>query len=70
MCGGNGRLLWPRPTGPVDLGPDNLIFQWQQLELVTVNTDNQDVKEMLEHAKEVFLGNNLSIFYCCIVVIK
>ncbi|XP_058804610.1 probable beta-hexosaminidase fdl isoform X2 [Phymastichus coffea] len=57
MCGGSGRLLWPRPTGLVDLGPDNLIFHWQQLELITVNTASQDVKDMLEQAKEVFLGH-------------
>ncbi|XP_011497012.1 PREDICTED: probable beta-hexosaminidase fdl isoform X3 [Ceratosolen solmsi marchali] len=56
LCGGNTRLIWPRPTGLVDLRSENVVFHWQQVEIATVNTSNQEVKNLLEHAKDVFLG--------------
>ncbi|OXU27126.1 hypothetical protein TSAR_012992, partial [Trichomalopsis sarcophagae] len=61
MCGGNSRLLWPKPSGRVDLGTDHLVFHWQQVELSTVNTSNQDVRDLLEQAKDVFMGNLRSL---------
>lgn len=56
LCGGNTRLLWPRPTGNVLLGDDSVIIHVQQIEFVTVNTSNQETKNLLEHAKDVFIG--------------
>ncbi|XP_046621554.1 probable beta-hexosaminidase fdl isoform X3 [Neodiprion virginianus] len=57
LCGGNERLIWPRPTGDVFLGENSVTFHLQQISLVTVNTSDQEVKNLLEHAKDVFLGN-------------
>lgn len=55
-CGGNTRLLWPRPTENVVLGDDSVILHLQQIEFVTVNTSDQETKDLLEHAKDVFIG--------------
>lgn len=55
-CGGNTRLLWPRPTENVVLGDDSVILHLQQIEFATVNTSDQDTKDLLEHAKDVFIG--------------
>jgi len=55
-CGGNSRLLWPRPTENVVLGDDSVILHLQQIEFVTVNTSDQETKDLLEHAKDVFIG--------------
>ncbi|KAG7199217.1 hypothetical protein KM043_018087 [Ampulex compressa] len=57
LCGGNSRLLWPKPTGSVELGDDSVIIHLRQMEFVTVNTSDQDVKNLLERAKEVFIAN-------------
>ncbi|XP_076682190.1 fused lobes isoform X4 [Andrena cerasifolii] len=61
LCGGNTRLLWPRPTGNVLLGDDSVIIHVQQIEFVTVNTSDQETKNLLEHAKDVFIGNIRSL---------
>ncbi|KOX73530.1 putative beta-hexosaminidase fdl [Melipona quadrifasciata] len=61
LCGGNTRLLWPRPTGNVFLGEDSVIIHLQQIEFVTVNTSDQETKNLLEHAKDVFIGNVRSL---------
>ncbi|KAJ8686693.1 hypothetical protein QAD02_022487 [Eretmocerus hayati] len=61
LCGGSGRLLWPRPSGTVDLGNDSHSINLQQIEIITVNTDNREVKNLFEHAKDVFLGNIRSL---------
>lgn len=58
LCGGNTRLLWPRPTGNVLLGDDSLVIHAQQIEFVTVNTSDQETKNLLEHAKDVFIGED------------
>lgn len=66
LCGGNTRLLWPRPTGNVLLGDDSVVIHVQQIEFVTVNTSDQETKNLLEHAKDVFIGERLiflSTFY-------
>ncbi|XP_011862033.1 PREDICTED: probable beta-hexosaminidase fdl isoform X4 [Vollenhovia emeryi] len=60
-CGGNTRLLWPRPTESVVLGDDSVILHLQQIEFVTVNTSDQETKDLLEHAKDVFIGNVRSL---------
>ncbi|XP_012225717.1 probable beta-hexosaminidase fdl isoform X1 [Linepithema humile] len=60
-CGGNTRLLWPRPTENVVLGDDSVILHLQQIEFVTVNTSDQETKDLLEHAKDVFIGNIRSL---------
>ncbi|XP_028044943.1 probable beta-hexosaminidase fdl isoform X5 [Monomorium pharaonis] len=60
-CGGNTRLLWPRPTENVILGDDSVILHLQQIEFVTVNTSDQETKDLLEHAKDVFIGNIRSL---------
>ncbi|XP_012276892.1 probable beta-hexosaminidase fdl [Orussus abietinus] len=57
LCGGNTRLIWPRPTGTVILGEDSVMLHMHQIAFVTVNTSDQEVKNLLEHAKDVFLGN-------------
>jgi len=49
-------LLWPRPTGNIILGDDSVILHLQQIEFVTVNTSDQEIKDLLEHAKDVFIG--------------
>lgn len=56
LCGGNTRLLWPRPTGNIILGDESVTMHLQQIEFVTVNTSDRDVKTLLEYAKDVFLG--------------
>ncbi|XP_011685560.1 PREDICTED: probable beta-hexosaminidase fdl isoform X2 [Wasmannia auropunctata] len=60
-CGGNTRLLWPRPTENIVLGDDSVILHLQQIEFVTVNTSDQETKDLLEHAKDVFIGNIRSL---------
>lgn len=55
-CGGNTRLLWPRPTENIILGDDSVILHLQQIEFVTVNTSDQETKDLLEHAKDIFIG--------------
>lgn len=57
LCGGNTRLLWPRPTGNVVLGEESVIVHLQQIEFVTVNTSDQETRNLLEHAKDVFIGD-------------
>ncbi|XP_066588857.1 probable beta-hexosaminidase fdl isoform X2 [Prorops nasuta] len=61
LCGGNTRLLWPRPTVSVTLGDDSITLQLEQIEFVTVNTTDQRVRNLLEHAKDIFLGNVRSL---------
>ncbi|XP_015185237.1 PREDICTED: probable beta-hexosaminidase fdl isoform X2 [Polistes dominula] len=61
LCGGNTRLLWPRPTGNVILGDESVTMHLQQIEFVTLNTSDRDVKTLLEYAKDVFLGNIRSL---------
>nr|KAF7434344.1 hypothetical protein H0235_002535 [Vespula pensylvanica] len=61
LCGGNTRLLWPRPTGNIILGDESVTMHLQQIEFVTVNTSDRDVKTLLEYAKDVFLGNVRSL---------
>lgn len=58
-CGGDTRLLWPRPTESVILGDDSVILHIQQIEFVTVDTSDQETRDLLEHAKDVFLGECL-----------
>ncbi|XP_011630319.1 probable beta-hexosaminidase fdl isoform X2 [Pogonomyrmex barbatus] len=60
-CGGNTRLLWPRPTENIVLGDDSVILHLQQIEFVIVNTSDQETKDLLEHAKDVFIGNIRSL---------
>ncbi|KAK0090371.1 hypothetical protein PV325_001145 [Microctonus aethiopoides] len=57
LCGGNSRLLWPKPTGDVLLGDDSVILHLQQIEFVTTSTTDYDVRNLLEHAKDIFIGN-------------
>lgn len=57
LCGGNSRLLWPRPTGNVLLGEESVVVHLQQIEFVTVNTSDQETRNLLEHAKDVFIGD-------------
>ncbi|XP_016769498.1 probable beta-hexosaminidase fdl isoform X4 [Apis mellifera] len=61
LCGGNTRLLWPRPTGNVLLAEESVIVHLQQIEFVTVNTSDQETRNLLEHAKDVFIGNIRSL---------
>ncbi|XP_063976668.1 probable beta-hexosaminidase fdl isoform X2 [Diachasmimorpha longicaudata] len=61
LCGGNTRLLWPRPTGSVILGEEMIALSLQHIELVTINTRDEEVKSLLEHAKDVFIGNIRSL---------
>lgn len=56
LCGGNSRLLWPKPTGDVLLGDDSDILHLQQIEFVTTSTSDYDVRNLLEHAKDIFIG--------------
>ncbi|XP_026830456.1 probable beta-hexosaminidase fdl isoform X5 [Ooceraea biroi] len=60
-CGGNTRLLWPRPTENVVLGDNSVILHLQQIEFVIVDTSDQEIKDLLEHAKDVFIGNIRSL---------
>ncbi|XP_077280187.1 fused lobes isoform X2 [Temnothorax americanus] len=60
-CGGNTRLLWPRPTENIVLGDDSVILHLQQIEFVIVNTSDQETKDLLEHAKDIFIGNIRSL---------
>ena len=55
-CGGNTRLIWPRPTGNTILSSDHVTFHFQQIELITLDTNDEEVRNLLEQAKEVFLG--------------
>lgn len=59
LCGGNDRLLWPRPTGDVILGDESITLHLDQIELVTIGTNDQDVKNLIEHAKNVFIGKDI-----------
>lgn len=59
LCGDNGRLLWPRPTGTVVLGEDSVNFHLQQVQFNIVNTSDRDVKDLLDQAKDIFLGELL-----------
>ncbi|XP_044020728.1 probable beta-hexosaminidase fdl isoform X2 [Aphidius gifuensis] len=61
ICGGNTRLLWPRPTGDIILEEDSATIHIQQIEFVTINTPNSDVKTLLEQAKSVFIDNIKSL---------
>lgn len=61
LCGGNNRLIWPSPTGSVVLGDDSVMMYLQHIAFVTVNTSNQNVRNLLEHTKDVFLGNIRSL---------
>ncbi|XP_012263445.2 probable beta-hexosaminidase fdl isoform X2 [Athalia rosae] len=61
LCGGNSRLIWPRPTGDTFLGENSVTLHLQQISIVTVNTSDQEIKNLLEHAKDVFLGNIKSL---------
>ncbi|CAG5095698.1 Similar to fdl: Probable beta-hexosaminidase fdl (Drosophila melanogaster) [Cotesia congregata] len=56
-CGGHGRLLWPKPTGDIILGEDSVMLNLQQIEFVTISTSDHDVQNLLEHAKDIFIGN-------------
>ena len=44
------------PTGKTILGEKTVMLHFQQIELITVDTNDQEIKNLLEHAKEVFLG--------------
>ncbi|KAI4489504.1 hypothetical protein M0802_011039 [Mischocyttarus mexicanus] len=44
LCGGNTRLLWPRPTGNIVLGDDSVTMHLQQIEFVTLNTSDREGK--------------------------
>ncbi|XP_034946655.1 probable beta-hexosaminidase fdl [Chelonus insularis] len=57
MCGGNDRLLWPKPTGNVILGDGSVMLTIQQIKFITTTASNQEVVSLLEHAKDVFIGN-------------
>ncbi|XP_014489221.1 PREDICTED: probable beta-hexosaminidase fdl [Dinoponera quadriceps] len=59
-CGGNTRLLWPRPTKNVVLGDESVILHLQQIEFVYDMSD-QETKDLLEHAQDVFIGNIRSL---------
>ncbi|XP_015597661.1 probable beta-hexosaminidase fdl isoform X2 [Cephus cinctus] len=61
LCGGSTRLIWPRPTGNIILGDDSTVFHLQQVAMITVNTSDQSVKNLLEHAKVIFLNNIKSL---------
>lgn len=63
LCGGNTRLLWPRPTGNVVLGEESVIVHLQQIEFVTVNTSDQETRNLLEHAKDVFIGDEFIYYF-------
>ncbi|XP_043287716.1 probable beta-hexosaminidase fdl isoform X2 [Venturia canescens] len=61
VCGGNTRLLWPRPTGNIYLGEESVMLYLHQIEFVTFDTGDQKVKNLLEHAKDIFVGNVRSL---------
>lgn len=55
-CGGNTRLIWPSPTGKTFLSKDHVAFHIQQIDFGIIDSPDQEVSNLLEKAKEVFLG--------------
>lgn len=60
-CGGNSRLIWPSPTGKTFLSKDHVAFHIQQIDFSLIDSPDQEVTNLLEKAREVFLGNVRSL---------